>query len=91
MSQRPWLDVTLKAALIGGAVLMYLDLRSEMRSIRSETRAEINSIRSEMNSNRISLEDKIDSVETKIDEIRGYLKYNADVIREGNPPADFEK
>lgn len=80
MSQRSWLDVTIKAALIGGAVLMYLDLRAEMRSIRSE-----------INSNRISLEDKIDRVETKIDEMRGYFKYDADAMTNDTTSADLEK
>ena len=73
MSQRPWLDVAIKAALIASAAMMYADLRAEMRSIRFE----IN-----------SLEAKIDSVETKVDEMRGYFKYYADAMRNEAPPAE---
>ena len=32
MDRRAWMDTTIKAALIGAAVLMYLDLKAEIRS-----------------------------------------------------------
>ena len=95
MSQRPWLDVAVKAALIGCAVLMYVDLRAEMRSIRFE----INSLESKIDSfeTRLEakidnvetrLEAKIDNVETKVDEMSGYFRYFADAMRNEAPPAE---
>ena len=33
MDRRAWMDTTIKAALIGVAVLMYLDLRAEVRDL----------------------------------------------------------
>lgn len=33
MDRKAWMDTTIKAALIGAAVLMYLDLRAEMRDL----------------------------------------------------------
>jgi len=33
MDRKAWMDTTLRAALIGAAVLMYLDLRAEMRDL----------------------------------------------------------
>lgn len=33
MDRRAWMDTTIKAALIGAAVLMYLDLRAEIRDL----------------------------------------------------------
>ena len=32
MDRKTWMDATIKAALIGAAVLMYLDLKAEIRS-----------------------------------------------------------
>ena len=32
MDRKAWMDTTIKAALIGAAVLMYLDLKAEIRS-----------------------------------------------------------
>ncbi len=34
MARRTWMDVTVRAALIGAAVLVYLDLKAEIRSVR---------------------------------------------------------
>ena len=33
MDRKGWMDTTIKAALIGAAVLMYLDLRAEIRDL----------------------------------------------------------
>ncbi len=33
MDRYTWMDATIKAALIGAAVLMYLDLRAEIRDL----------------------------------------------------------
>lgn len=33
MDRKAWMDTTIKAALIGAAVLMYLDLRTEIRDL----------------------------------------------------------
>lgn len=33
MDRKTWMDTTIKAALIGAAVLMYLDLRVEIRGL----------------------------------------------------------
>ena len=33
MDRKSWMDTTLKAALIGAGVLMYLDLRAEIRDL----------------------------------------------------------
>lgn len=45
MDRKAWMDTTIKAALIGAAVLMYLDLRTEIRDLgnkidRVETKTE---------------------------------------------------
>ena len=33
-ARRTWMDVTVRAALIGAAVLVYLDLKAEIKSVR---------------------------------------------------------
>lgn len=33
MDRKAWMDTTMKAALIGAAVLIYLDLRAEIRDL----------------------------------------------------------
>ena len=45
MDRKTWMDTTIKAALIGAAVLMYLDLKAEIRELgnridRVETKVE---------------------------------------------------
>ena len=52
----------MKAALIGAAILMYLDLRAEIRSVHTK----IDQVENK-------LEASIDRVETRIDEVRGFL------------------
>lgn len=65
MARKTWADVIIRAALIGAVVLMYLDLRAEIRSVDTK----IDQVENK-------LETSIDRVETKIDEVRGYLKFN---------------
>ena len=76
MARKTWTDVTIKAALIGAVILMYLDLRAEIRSINTK----IDQVENK-------LEASIDRVETKIDEVRGYLKFNVSNQSETDTPA----
>ena len=59
MTRRPWMDVTIKAALIGAAVLMYLDLKAEIRDVRVDLGDRIDRVE-----NR--LEARIDQVENRL-------------------------
>ena len=71
-------------------MLIYLDLRSEIRSVNTridyvegklETR--ISSVETKID----RVETKIDRVETKIDEVRGYLKFNDSNQSETDTPS----
>ena len=80
LAHKPWMDVTIRAALIGAAVLVYLDLKAEIRSVRVEL------------GNRMDrLEFKADRLETKIDEVRGYLKFDMTAPNEDPSPADMKE
>ena len=98
MVRRPWMDVTIKAALISAAVLVYLDLKAEIRSVRVDlgnridrvdTRIETKVDRLETKVDR--LETKVDRLETKIDEVRGYLRFDVTEPIENPPPTDVKQ
>lgn len=80
MARNTWTDVTIKAALIGAVMLIYLDLRAEIRSVNTK----IDQVENK-------LEASIDRVETKIDEVRGYLKLNVSNQSETDTPAITDK
>ena len=102
MTRRPWMDVTIKAALIGAAVLMYLDLKAEIRDVRVDLGDRIDRVenRLEARIDRVEarieklevridkLEVRIDRVETKVDEVRGYLKFYVAAPDENASPSD---
>ena len=98
MVRRPWMDVTIKAALIGAAVLVYLDLKAEIRSVRVDLETRIDRMETRMGT-RIGrletrmdrLETKVDGLETKIDEVRGYLRFDMTEPNEDSPPADMKQ
>ena len=76
MARKTWSDVTIKAALIGAVILMYLDLRAEIRAVKTK----IDQVENKF-------EGSIDKVETKIDVVRGYLKFNVSNQTENEAPA----
>lgn len=96
------MDVTIKAALIGAAVLMYLDLKAEIRDVRVDLGDRIDRVenRLEARIDRVEarieklelridkLELRIDRVETKVDEVRGYLKFYVAAPDENASPSD---
>ncbi len=102
MTRRPWMDVTIKAALIGAAVLMYLDLKAEIRDVRVDLGDRIDRVENRLGARidrleiridkldaRIDkLEIRIDRVETKVDEVRGYLKFYVAAPDENPSPSD---
>lgn len=89
------MDVTIKAALIGAAVLMYLDLKAEIRNVGVDLGARMDRVenRLEARIDRVEnrLEARIDRVETKVDEVRGYLKFNVAAPKEDTSPSDMKK
>ena len=96
------MDVTIKAALIGAAVLMYLDLKAEIRDVRVDLGDRIDRVENRLGARidrleiridkldaRIDkLEIRIDRVETKVDEVRGYLKFYVAAPDENPSPSD---
>ena len=101
MTLKPWIDVTIKAALISAAVLIYLDLKAEIRSVRVDLGARIDKLETRIDKleTRIDkLETKVDllavrigRVETKVDEVRGYLKFNVAAPTEDPSPSNMKK
>ena len=91
MTRKPWMDVTIKAALIGAAVLMYLDLKAEIRNVRVDLGARIDGVENGLGARIDKLETRIDRVETKVDEVRGYLKFNVTAPKEDPSPPDMKK
>ncbi len=94
MTLKPWIDVTIKAALISAAVLIYLDLKAEIRSVRVDLGARIDKLETRID----KLETKVDllavrigRVETKVDEVRGYLKFNVAAPTEDPSPSNMKK
>ncbi len=83
MADKTWMNVTIRVALIGAAVLMYLDLKAEIRTVRADLESKIGTV-------RVDLGNRIDRVETKIDEVRGYLKFDITAPTEDPPPADMK-
>ncbi len=95
MTLKPWMDVTIKAALIGAAVLMYLDLKAEIRNVRVDLRARIDRVENRLGARidrvenglgaRIDkLETRIDRVETKVDRLAariGRVETKIDEVR----------
>ena len=101
LARKPWMDVTIRAALIGAAVLVYLDLKAEIRYVRVDLgnrmdRMESRMDRMESRMDRIEtridrLEVKVDRLETKIDEVRGYLKFDMTAPNEDPSPPDMKE
>ncbi len=87
MTRKPWMDVTIRAAMIGAAVLIYLDLKTEIRTVRVDLGSRIDRVETRID----RVETKIDRVETKIDEVRGYLKFNLTAPNEDTPPGDLKR
>ena len=99
------MNVTMKAALITGAVGLYVFVESgtrdqvskmedrlEARIVALETRLDRVETRLDRVETRLDrVETRIDRVETRIDEVIGFLKYNANAIRNESPPADISK
>ena len=92
------MNVTMKAALITGAVGLYVFVESGTRDQLSkmEDRLEARIVALETRIDRVEtridrVETRIDRVETRIDEVIGFLKYNANAIRNESPPADISK
>ena len=85
------MNVTMKAALITGAVGLYVFVESGTRDQLSkmEDRLEARIVALETRIDRV--ETRIDRVETRIDEVIGFLKYNANAIRNESPSADISK
>ncbi len=85
------MNVTMKAALITGAVALYIFMENGTRDQLSsmEDRLEARILAVETRIDRV--ETRIDRVETKIDEVIGFLKYNANVNGNESPPADIRK
>ncbi len=88
MADKTWMNVTIRAALIGAAVLMYLDLKAEIRIVRADLESKIGTVRVDLGNRIYRVETKIDRVETKIDEVRGYLKFDFAAPSEDPPPAE---
>ena len=94
LPRKPWIDVTIRAALIGAAVLVYLDLKAEIRYVRVDLGNRMDRMEARMDriETRIDrLEIKVDRLETKIDEVRGYLKFDMTAPNEDLPPADMKQ
>ncbi len=91
MVRRPWMDVTIKAALIGAAVLVYLDLKAEIRSVRVDLGNRIDRVETRIETKVDRLETKMDRLETKIDEVRGYLRFDMTEPNENPPPTDVKQ
>lgn len=91
MVRRPWMDVTIKAALIGAAVLVYLDLKAEIRSVRVDLGNRIDRVETRIETKVDRLETKIDRLETKIDEVRRYLRFDMTEPNENPPPTDVKQ
>ena len=88
---KPWMDVTIRAALIGAGVMVYLDLKAEVRSVRVDLNDRIERVndRIERVNDRIErVEAKLDRVETKVDEVRGYLKFDLATPNDNPAPGD---
>ena len=92
------MNVTMKAALITGAVGLYVFVESGTRDQLSkmEDRLEARIVALETRIDRVEtridrVETRIDRVETRIDEVIGFLKYNANAITNESPPADISK
>ena len=84
MPIKPWMDVTIRAALIGAGVMVYLDLKAEVRSVRVDLNDRIERV-----NDRIErVEAKLDRVETKVDEVRGYLKFDLATPNDNPAPGD---
>ena len=90
MADKTWINVTIRVALIGAAVLMYLDLKAEIRTVRADLESKIGTVRVDLGNRIDRVETKIDRVETKIDEVRGYLKFDITAPTEDPPPADMK-
>ena len=84
MVRKTWMDATIKAALIGAAVLMYLDLKAEIRSVRVDLGNRIDRVETEIRTIRADLEAKIgtvradlgnriDRVESRIDRVESRI------------------
>lgn len=92
MARRTWTDVTIKAALIGTVILMYLDLRAvftgaiALIAILTYLHVTVGELRTEFRDELRNINASLDRVETKIDEVRGYLKYSADSTKNDTPP-----
>ena len=91
MVRRPWMDVSVKAALIGAAVLVYLDLKAEVRSVRVDLGNRIDRVETRIESKVDRLETKVDRLETKIDEVRGYLGFDVTGPNENPSPTDVKQ
>ena len=92
------MNVTMKAALITGAVALYIFMengtRDQLSSMEDRLEARILAVETRIDrvETRIDrVETRIDRVETKIDEVIGFLKYNANVNGNESPPADIRK
>ena len=98
LADRAWMNVTMKAALITGAVALYIFVetgtRDQLSSMEDRLEARILAVETRIDrvETRIDrVETRIDRVETRIDEVIGFLKYNANVNGKESPPAEFRK
>ena len=85
------MDVTIKATLIGAAVLVYLDLKAEIRSVRVDLGNRIDRVETRIETKVDRLETKVDGLETKINEVRGYLRFDVTEPNENPPPTDVKQ
>ncbi len=70
--------------MIGAGVMVYLDLKAEVRSVRVDLNDRIERV-----NDRIErVEAKLDRVETKVDEVRGYLKFDLATPNDNSAPGD---
>ena len=70
-----------------------VETRLEDRIDRVEAKLEdrIDRVEAKIDRVAIKMENRIDRVETKIDEIRGYFKYESDVITEDSSPSGMKQ
>ncbi len=85
------MNVTMKAALITGAVALYIFVetgtRDQLSSMGDRLEARILAVEARIG----RVETRIGRVETKIDEVIGFLKYNASINRDESTPAGIRK
>ena len=69
LPRKPWIDVTIRAALIGAAVLVYLDLKAEIRAVRVDLGNSIERVETRLVARMNRLETRMDRLETRMDRL----------------------